>query len=43
MEPDAVQKQNEPFECRFILFRCSLGSLYSFRHRGNLEILIRPC
>ena len=23
MEPDAVQKQNEPFECRFIL----LGAL----------------
>ncbi len=23
MEPDAVQKQNKPFECRIILRRCS--------------------
>ena len=27
MEPDAVQKQNEPFECRFILLG-ALSHLY---------------
>ena len=37
MEPDAVQRENKPLECRFILRRCSYSTLSVFGNH-NLSL-----